>query len=357
MGRRSITGILAVGLIAIPAANGWDQVNDFEGLPLGTVKGHDEGAPIAELVRVTRDEGWEGGREGGFAAHVVTGNGADGRMYHLATGGHGEAWGHVFAAIALEHPISLLGTVYLQVAHQGGSNEYGIALAAEPVEPVDPPTATNPWGWTGPLAWGHMHAGILKRADSALHVIQSTSPPAMPDTGFDLLPGPWYEIWLVADIAANRYEVHVRGGQFEEQTVITVEPTHALEPFHSILIGTIAGSPSNPNRGDVWYINAFAVDYENENLSTPGALAQLPPPLEFEHRFGFPLVEGEWTVDTGRFLGSRVQIEFAPWAYSHDLATWIYLDFLDGGTGEPPDPTEDRSRKAGTWAYILNLGN
>ncbi len=131
----------------------WHQVVTFDAFPEGVVTWEEAGAPIAELVRVTRDEGWEGGREGGFATHVVTGNGAEGRMYHLATGGHGEAWGHVFAAIALEHPISARGAVYLQVAHQGGSNEYGIALAAEPVEPVDPPAATNPWGWTGPLAW------------------------------------------------------------------------------------------------------------------------------------------------------------------------------------------------------------
>ncbi len=57
---------------------------------------------------------------------------------------------------------------------------------------------------------------------------------------------------------------------------------------------------------------------------------------------------GYWTVDHQIDSGSlgRLQVEFAPWAYSYRVGTWVFL----------PEPEQDLRAEFGAWAYPLNAG-
>ena len=54
---------------------------------------------------------------------------------------------------------------------------------------------------------------------------------------------------------------------------------------------------------------------------------------------GYPIFNENLDVDMGEFFG-WINVKFAPWVYSHDLGTWMYL-------------AEEAVNENGAWAYML----
>jgi len=146
----------------------WDQVITFNEFEAGIYAGPE--APIAQLVRVTRDEGFEEGRKESLARHHLADDGAGGLMYSLTTGGYGSTWGHVFAAIELERTITGEGTVYFQFALEGtGSDFFSVGCSGSVPNPMNPPSVENPWGWSGMNNWQGFTTQ-LRNANGAIEI-------------------------------------------------------------------------------------------------------------------------------------------------------------------------------------------
>ena len=177
-------------------------------------------------------------------------------MYRLSTAGYGYSWGHVFAAIDLEHPIVDKGTFYFQIAMGGVDNDFHVALSDLATQSVEPPDPTNPWGWSGPSDWGDMRPQVLKNyASEQIRVRDGAS---FADTQFAWKPGAWYEMWMTVDVDAEIYRVHVRSpeaGIGEQIILMSVFERDVYDEYffrstadqlRSVLLATIAGNPGNP---------------------------------------------------------------------------------------------------------------
>ena len=342
-------------MLVVPCAHSdWELVVDFEAFEEGVYQ--DPAAPIAQLVNVTRDEGFEGGLNEGFAEHVIADNRAGGKMYRLGTGGFGSSQGHVFAAIDLAEEIRGKATVYMQVAMAGISNEINFSLTPSVPVPVEPPGESNPWGWEGPDNRSDQ-ATTIRNHSGAIGVGMG---PAYRPTYFGWASGDWYEFWIVVDVPLEVYYVYVRGGgdQFASQSRLEYVTdadifawnlyfNFSTDVLRALMIGQSAGAPELPFRGDPWWINVIAVDFESENLSVPEGFENFPPPV-----VEAPL--DAWEICHARFFGC-LRLDSAPWVYSYNLETWGFIYSLAKGEGQI-DLRALPSLSA-EWIFLVNSGD
>jgi len=373
MKKRTIIAILAAGILAAPAVTAWDQVIDFEEFELGTSK--DPASDIAQLVNITRDEGYEAGRTEGFATLTIAEEEGGQQIFNYGTGGHGFSWGHTFGGINLPEPITEEGTFYMQFMTEGPSVDISISLAEDPYTSIEP-TESNPWGWEGPIAWGDHRATWRIGMESVFTVRDGGSFAAGPE----VVPGAWYEVWMVVDVPSELYSVylHAPDAGIEEVTVVTIEFEgeefedyffrSSAEQLASVVFGMVAGSPGAPSLGHRYWLNAVAFDLNEHNLTNPGVELPgfAPPPVII---YGFDAVAGttfeEMRVDAFNFLGADVWVAHAPYLYSFDIAAWMYVPALwneaeiDEETGdvlEPGSPKDPESfnmaARSADWVYI-----
>jgi len=116
--------------------------------------------------------------------------------------------------------------------------------------------------------------------------------------------------------------------------------------------GMIAGDPDNPNVDHRWWINNIAVDFETANLGNPPVpLPGSPPPVDVRV-FGFSPVDGtefeSMRANAMGMLGGDVWIAYAPYAYSMDLETWLFIPALADRNPERSNVAALRS----VWTYI-----
>lgn len=161
----------------------------------------------------------------------------------------------------------------------------------------------------------------------------------------------WYEMWYVIDHAANTFKVYVRGGpEFPgEEPVLAYGEGHSNENFNQdatyrnkgfnnlayIMFTTSLGGAANPKGRDPMYFDAFYIDPNGENLTSPDAFDGGPEPV-FWNGFGVS-VDG-W-VDTGSWMG-QLNVAEAPWVYSTPLSTWLYMP-------------ENAVQAEGGWSFVI----
>ncbi len=389
MKQKTPSAVLLFCMFFAIGAQAWDKVIDFDEFEIGQYRSPDD--PIAELWKVTRDEGYEAGLTIGFATHHIIDNGIGGRMYSLTTAGFGFNWGHVFAAMDFDEPLTDKGTWYFQVVWEGHSQDVNISSREVPVERVEPPLETNPWGWDGPRAWGAKISTVRMGRDTEPIVIRDAS--AFRNAQIDWIPGFWYEVWVLESVSDKTYSVYVRSEEagIPEPTAIVVLSGETLSDYYhyrssaeeltGLLIGMQIGHANDPMLGHRAYFNAFAFDHNAHNLTRPPGVPH-PGQVEFPVDpvapedpviplilYGFRRVEGipgEWMrLNTFGMFGPDVWFEHAPYLYDFDLDVWLWVPDLwipavvDPGTGEetepgrPHDPeTSNFSARTPGWVYI-----
>jgi len=383
MKRVSIAGILALGLIASPAASAWDQVYDFEEFPLGTVKGHDADAPITDLWKVSRDEGFEAGRSFGFMHLTIIDEARDcQRIFSPHSGGTGFGPPQTFSGLNFDRPITDQGTAYFQIMTVDLGFDLNIGVTDRAFVAVDPAPETNPWGYRAePLVpgeepsahgWGDLKTAM--RNDGGMIGIRDGG--QFRHGAFAWVPGAWYEVWQTLDVNDEQYTVWLRSPDagIPERVPLVVEIDGAyydhydfrtpVEDLRALLV--FAGGP-DPSVESSYFLNAIAVDLNAHNLTSPDV--ELPAiPREYRLWYGFSALEGDlgelmW-ADASFFLGSEVFFGRVPYVWSRDLRKWIYLPDLwvapevEPDTGEVTTPGKPRDSdfnlavRAGQWTYI-----
>lgn len=161
----------------------------------------------------------------------------------------------------------------------------------------------------------------------------------------------WYELWYVVDHAANRFRVYARGGpEFPgEEPVLIYGEGHPNEIYDRdgqyrntgfnnlayIMLATSLGGAANPKGKDPMYFDAFYIDPNAENLTTPDDFAGSPDPVFWN---GFAVSFDGW-VDTGSWMG-QLNVAHDPWVYSTRLNNWLYMP-------------EDSVQAEGGWSFII----
>ncbi|NDV62270.1 hypothetical protein G0Q06_07410 [Puniceicoccales bacterium CK1056] len=152
-----------------------------------------------------------------------------------------------------------------------------------------------------------------------------------------------YKIWFVVDFNLNFYETYIQGGQWTERTKLDAGDMSGIwffrfNPGETSVVNhmLVALSRGNSVQGekslDPVYFDNVAVDVTGENLTAP----------DFGGGSGNTwagyAVSPEGWVNTGAWLG-LIYVNEAPFVYSADLETYIYLP-------------EDLVGDAGAWSYI-----
>ena len=374
---RLATGFVVAGaLLATSTVHAWDRVITFDEYEIGAHRSPDD--PIAELWKTTRDEGYEGGRDIGFVTHNILDNEAGGKMYSLTSDGYGFSWGHAFATVDFDQPVTEQGTWYFQTAVDGQSRDMSISTRETLTERVDPPEESNPWGWDGPRAWGDKRSTVrMAEGASGINIRDGGS---FRFGQLDWVPGAWYEVWVTDDIPSQMYTVWVRSEaagipeitaievEFEEDKFTDYFFRSSADQLTGILLGTQVGNPASPQIGHRVYFNAFAFDYSEHNLTRPEGLTVPDAGVEVAiFIFGFRTVSGtteeELRGNTFGIFGTDVWFASVPYVYDFDLGVWMWVPSLwrpaeydDEGEmtepGRPRTPEFNLSIETPGWVYI-----
>lgn len=354
----------------------WHEVVTFDEFELGETT--DPDTPIGRLIRVVRDEGLEAGGTEPFARLVIEDNGADGRMFHLATGGFGYSLGHVEALLDLEEAIADRGTLYFQAASEGASQLLVAALSKW--RSTDFRTEWRSMGSSRgsayPSDWGPPFLNSpnfgLRTVDGALQLVHEGG---WHDADPTWVPLQWHEFWIQVDVPEHSFEVYMRRANDEQAAparlaaVIEGERLAAFQfrreadeiaAIH-LLLRAAFQSVEDPLVGHPLYFNLFAVDREDHRLDRPEN-ATLPPPLPGPvEAYGMTIVEA-LGADSFRASGDpllgivEVRMDRLPWMFSVDLDTWLYLPDLESHPPQGRRPDLDLTQKLGVWSYASNSG-
>ena len=265
------------------------------------------------------------------------------QTFFVVSGGEGEDdFNTMFATIEL--PVGIpdggTGTLYFRYYQEAPDNNFHMMLSAAPL-------AQNDQGdYTSPVTYGVMEA-IWRKTDIGGGTGQETTirdETQYPRVGTGDSPETfvpfihdnqvWYEIWMVVrneeGPLGDNYSVYVRGGEFEEPTLLYIEFMDYFSseltgdyyeeaffrngtplPIITLTIATESGWAGSPNNGDVWMVDDIYISH-GENLTSPLDNGP-PPPVRWA---GFNVADG--VADTGDWLGAVYVLT--------DSGEWIYVD-------------------------------
>ncbi len=207
------------------------------------------------------------------------------------------------------------GTVYLEFAQTDEANNtvFGTIIAEDPIGDTLP-------------RWGNFYA--LARASFGSFDIYDLNGYVNIDF---IESATWYQIWMHVDNALDEFSLYVKGGKWEEQTLVyegaIFRNEISISPMINFLIIQAAGNQTNPTSGQYVYWDNLYVDPTGLNLTVPEV--DVDPVDPVENPFD-ALAVGEWTV-VEHFGLTYGFAEAGDWGYHYELGflftdsfPWLY---------------------------------